>query len=259
MINKDPNIDKLYQDTDKAQPPKAIDDAIMARAQQAHQPTRLGRLRPWLAAASVLLAVPILWLMLEQPELQQARQESLQPEPVPSVPMSTDSAKPNAKAKTSADTIDLQDSETDQDTITVTGSRLRHQEPESDAAGLEAPAPAEKKRATAKEVQQDNQAFSELKTEQEAMAEDNMASAPASYVPLNTQMQQTAEAMTDLIARLKPEVLAETEQAMWQGLQQQINQQQWQQSLKTLQQLKQSHPDINFEPLNALLKNISTD
>lgn len=257
MNHKDPHIDQLYQKGDKTQPPKAIDDAILAHAEQAHQSTRLGRLRPWLAAASVLFALPILWLMLEQPELQQVRQESLQPEPIPSAPVSNHSSKPDIKAKPapSAEDRNAQDKLTEQGKITVTGSRIKRQDPELDMAGLEAPVTAEKKRAATKEA---NQEFSELKAEQEPLAEDSLQSAPA-ILPVNNPMQQIPKSISDLIERLKPEKLTETEQSLWQNLQQQIAHQQWQQSQKTLQQLKETHPEINFDPLQLKLKQLSSD
>lgn len=255
MTHKDSNIDQLYQYGKKAQPPKDIDDAIMARAQQAHQPTRLGRLRPWLAAASILFAVPILWLMLGQPELQQARQESLQPVPVPSVPLSMDSAKPDTEAKPtpSAETDDPQDSEADQSKITASGARIRYQDPESETADLNAPAPAEKRNATAKQAQ-DNQVFSELKAEQEAVEDNLMDSTPASYLSLNSEKQKTSESMEDLIEQLKPDKLTETELALWQSLEQQVKNQQWSEARQTLKQLKQQHPSLDISRLEDRLE-----
>lgn len=251
MNHKDPHIDQLYQKGDKTQPPKSIDDAILAHAEQAHQSTRLGRLRPWLAVASVLFALPILWLMLEQPELQQARQESLQPEPIPSAPVSNQSPKPDVKSKpaTSAEDRNAQDK------ITVTGSRIKRQESESDMAGLEAPITAAKSRAATKEAHQE---FSELKAEQEPLAEDSLQSAPA-ILPVNNQLQQIPKSISDLIERIKPEKLTETEQTLWQDLEQQIAHQQWQKSQKTMQQLKETHPEINFDPLQLKLKRLSSD
>lgn len=259
MNNKDNNLHQLYQSGDQAQPPKALDDAILARAEQAHQPTRLGRLRPWLAAASILFAIPILWLMLEQPELQQARQESLQPEPVPSAPMSVDSPKPDTKPSPSADDLYSQDQLTEQGKITVTGSRIKRQDPESDTAGLAAPATAEKKRAATQNLKKETRELSDLTAEHEPSAEENMRSSPVTYAPLHTAKQNTSESIINLISQLKPTELTVREQVLWQNLQQQINHQQWQHSLKTLKQLKKSHPDINFEPLNALLNNVPTD
>lgn len=251
MNHKDPHIDQLYQKGDKTQPPKSIDDAILAHAEQAHQSTRLGRLRPWLAAASVLFALPILWLMLEQPELQQVRQESLQPEPIPSAPVSNHSPKPDIKAKPAPSAEDRNA----QDKITVTGSRIKRHDPESDMAGLEAPVTAAKSRTATKDAQQE---FSELTAEQEPLAEDSLQSAPA-ILPVNNQMQQIPKSISDLIGRIKPEKLTETEQSLWQNLQQQIAHQQWQQSQKTLQQLKETHPEINFDPLQLKLKQLSSD
>ncbi|GAA4810086.1 hypothetical protein GCM10011365_14990 [Marinicella pacifica] len=241
MTHKDSNIDQLYQEGNKAQPPKDIDDAIMARAQQANQPTRLGPLRPWLAAASILFAVPILWLMLGQPELQQARQESLQPVPVPSVPLSMDSAKPDTEAKPtpSAETDDPQDSEADQSKITASGARIRYQDPESETAGLNAPAPAEKRNATA---------------EQEAVEDNLMDSTPASYLSLNSEKQKTSESMEDLIEQLKPDKLTETELALWQSLEQQVKNQQWSEARQTLKQLKQQHPSLDISRLEDRLE-----
>lgn len=254
MTRKDPNIDQLYQEGNKAQPPKALDDAIRARAEQAHQPSRLARLRPWLAAASVLFAVPFLWLMLEQPELQQARQESLQPEPAPSVSVSADRAKPSTQAKTSpsADTIDPQDKVTDHGTITVTGSRIRRQDPESDTTGENTPAPAEKKRTDARE----EQVMTEFKAEHEADEDDLFGSTAASYATDNLQIKDTSASLADLIAQLKPDKLTKTEQAVWQDFQQHIKQQQWSESMKTLKQLKRNHSTVNWTVLEERIKQL---
>ena len=99
MTHKDSNIDQLYQEGKKAHPPKSLDEVILAQAEQSNQPTRQGRQRPWLAAASVLFTVPFLWLILQQPEIQQARQESLQPKPAPSMPVTEDSVQPDVQAR----------------------------------------------------------------------------------------------------------------------------------------------------------------
>jgi hypothetical protein len=261
MNHKDPNLHQLYQSGDQAQPPKSIDDAILARAEQAHQTTRLGRLRPWLAAASILFAVPILWLMLEQPELQQAREESLKPEPVPSAPMSVDRPKTDANAKSGPATDDIysQDQLTEQGKITVTGSRIKRQDPESDATGLEAPSVAEKKPATSQQAKQETQELTELKAERDPSAEDNMHSSPASYAPTSAEMQQSSESIVDLIEQLKPQEMSETEQALWQDLQRQIDLQQWQQSEQSLKHLTKHHPDIDFNDLKERIKQISKE
>ncbi|KAA3651969.1 MAG: hypothetical protein DWP95_00295 [Proteobacteria bacterium] len=262
MKNKDPNLHQLYQSGNKAQPPKNLDAAILAHAEQAFKPTRLGRMRPWLAAASVLLTVPILWLMLQQPELQLSRQESLPLDAMPSPAPATDNPKAmdEAQATESAelsDYLDPQDLESEQGPITVTGSRIKHQNSKPDEVGIATSSAAEKKQSLPREAKRETSKPIALKAEPEIFAEDSMSSTAASYAPDNTQIQQTSATIAELIKHLKPKQLSETEQALWQDLQQQIENQQWHQCHETLKQLKQNHPALDFTGIDKRIEQLS--
>lgn len=256
MTHKDSNIDQLYQEGNKAQPPKALDESILTQAEQSNQPTRQSRLRPWLAAASVLFTVPFLWLILQQPEIQQARQESLQPMPAPTIPVTEDSVQPDVQARSdqSAEDTEPQDTLTEHGKLTVTGSRIKRRDAESDTAGLQAPDTAEKRQAATKQSQD----FQKLKAEQEASAEDNMQSLPASYSSTETQSQEKA-VLTELIKQLKPMNLSDSEQVLWQDFQRHIDKQQYAASLKSLQKLKKTHSAPDFTALEKQLKQLSKD
>ena len=77
-------IDQLYQSTAEG-PPKHLDQAILqhAKAQQRPQPRQLRSWRPWLAAASVVLVLPFIWMLTLQPELTQSNQLDASPQTPP--------------------------------------------------------------------------------------------------------------------------------------------------------------------------------
>lgn len=263
MNHKDPNIDQLYQKGGKTQPPKSIDDAILAHAEQAHQSTRLGRLRPWLAVASVLFALPILWLMLEQPELQQSMQESLHPEPVPSISMSDEKPQPQAAAPAA----DPQDQEPTQGAITVTGSRVRAQKQDSSTAALEAPVFMNEVAAPATSANEQKSAAEDHKLESiksvEAEADSNTEAVvmtaptePAAIRKVPFEAVPTVVTMVDLIKQIKPANLTEKKHRLWHELQQQLDKQQWQQAQQALEQLETAHPDIDFSDLSKHLEKL---
>jgi len=63
---------KLYQQSKNEQPPKAIDDLILQHAKAEitkNKSFSRNKWRPWLAAASVVLVLPLIWLLTQNNEL----------------------------------------------------------------------------------------------------------------------------------------------------------------------------------------------
>ncbi len=267
MKNQDQQLNQLYQDEKKAQPPKSIDEAILARAEDANQKFQYRRLRPWLAAASILFAVPILWLMVQQPEMQQSINESLQPEPIPNSIQSSDSNNPSAAAQSyhevseSPTAMDTQDRAIDFGKIAVTGSRVKRQDTESDNAGLTVPSENKQTRSTPATEAKKQAPEPQIPEPMPEFEEEIMNSLPVPYSPLSTQTQKISATISipDLIKHLKPRNLTATQQELWRKLQQQLDKQQWQQSLKTLDKLEINHPDIDFSILSEYLERLTTD
>ena len=79
MNNQDEDkiLNDLYQQANQELPPAALDDLILKQAQQAKQidskasSTIKTHWRPWLAAASVVLVIPMIWLLTQNPQLSQ--------------------------------------------------------------------------------------------------------------------------------------------------------------------------------------------
>ncbi len=71
-------LNNLYQKGNQEQPPAALDELILKQAQQSNQMENTSRelnkknnWQPWLAAASVVLAIPMIWLLTQNQELSQ--------------------------------------------------------------------------------------------------------------------------------------------------------------------------------------------
>jgi hypothetical protein len=138
MNNKDEDqiLSDLYQQGNQEQPPKALDDLILKQAQQSQLATSKSKhsWRPWLAAASVVLVLPMIWLLTQQQQLS----SELKPiQPPTSQAAETLNAAPKAEEAFAAD-ADMEAEAMDHDQaeygkITVTGSRLKAA-PESPAA-----------------------------------------------------------------------------------------------------------------------------
>ncbi len=71
--NENQIINDLYQQGNQEQPPKALDDLILKHAQQsqhtASNAVKGRQWRPWLAAASVVLVLPLIWLLTQNQQL----------------------------------------------------------------------------------------------------------------------------------------------------------------------------------------------
>lgn len=149
-------LNDLYHQGHDEEPPKAIDALILQQAKQSNQPShKHNNWRPWLAAASVVLVMPIIWLLVQNEQLMEQATtvptiESNEPKPAK---VARKEAKPQvaeeymmAPAESErpanepaapavdmgADTIDLQDTE-DQGKITVTGSRIKREDLETES------------------------------------------------------------------------------------------------------------------------------
>lgn len=259
MSHKDPQLDRLYQDNDKKQPPQSVDAAILAHANQDKR-SQLSRLRPWLAAASVLFTIPVLWLMLQQPELQQTSQESVQPEPIPHTIEPADRVQVETKDESGSDDLaNFKESpiqESDQDTITVTGSRLKRQTTASDKTGIIA------------EMEQADGQLAPKKAEEKTIANRSRPeppeSAPLKPVPDSLRQAKAIQfnqslllELADTIKETKPDQLSSLQAKQWTQLEHDIDQQQWPQAQKTLKQIQQSHPSLDVTDLEGLLKQLS--
>lgn len=71
--NEDNILNRLYQDANQEQPPAALDDLILKHAQYSSaskiSKQRLNNWQPWLAAASVVLVIPMIWLLTQNQDL----------------------------------------------------------------------------------------------------------------------------------------------------------------------------------------------
>jgi len=253
MSHKDPQLDQLYQDNDKKQPPQSVDAAILAHANQDKR-SQLSRLRPWLAAASVLFTIPVLWLMLQQPELQQASRESVQPEPTPYIIEPADRVKAETKDESGSDDL-ASFKESDQDTITVTGSRLKRQTTASDKTGIVA------------EMEQADGQLAPKKAEEKTIANRSRPeppeSAPLKPVPDSLRQAKAIQfnqalllELADTVKETKPDQLSSLQAKQWTQFEHDIDQQQWSQAQKSLKQIQQSHPNLDVTDLEGLLKQL---
>ena len=126
MNNKDEDqiLNDLYHQGNQEQPPKALDDLILKQAQQSQLATSKSKYnwRPWLAAASVVLVLPMIWLLTQQ---QQLRPE-LKPIQAPTN-QATETLNPAPKAEEAfaADAVMEADEAMEDNQITVTGSRIQ--------------------------------------------------------------------------------------------------------------------------------------
>lgn len=146
--HKDKVLNDLYQQANQEQPPAALDEIILKQAKQAQSGLNKSTAnksknnwRPWLAAASVVLVLPLIWFLTQNqaimPEFDSA-QSIEAPKPSAKQP----STKPGTQQETNineafADDLNMesaaenellemdQDGQEDQGRITVTGSRAR--------------------------------------------------------------------------------------------------------------------------------------
>ncbi len=67
----DQQLNDLYKNANQDQPSKQLDDLILQHAMQSEPSARYTKRRwqPWFAAASVLLAVPMIWLLTQNQQL----------------------------------------------------------------------------------------------------------------------------------------------------------------------------------------------
>lgn len=140
-------LKKLYQQSQQQLPPESLDDLILQQASQSHHREKRGRnWRPWLAAASVVLVVPLIWVMTQSPNmlettdsrptinLPQPNNQSTAAKPAP---MAADATPPAAEPEppvkaaevpvtTMPEASTMADEQAPQaNRIQVTGSRLR--------------------------------------------------------------------------------------------------------------------------------------
>lgn len=88
-------LNNLYQQGHHDEPPTEIDELIMQHAKQSHQSSQNRKnWRPWLAAASVVLVMPVIWLLVQNEQLME------QATPVPTI--EADKPKPAKMARKEA-------------------------------------------------------------------------------------------------------------------------------------------------------------
>jgi len=95
-------LNDLYQKANHELPPKALDDVILKQAQQSNNQTvstkqTKKKWHPWLVAASVVLATPMIWLLTQNQQLTSDKIKT----PLIQVPESP----PPAMAKTTTETV----------------------------------------------------------------------------------------------------------------------------------------------------------
>ncbi len=92
--DEDKILNDLYQQANQEQPPKALDDVILQHAEQSL--SNEGRQvstpitknwQPWLAAASVVLVIPMIWLLTQNQELTSGLEhtQSFESKPSPTI------------------------------------------------------------------------------------------------------------------------------------------------------------------------------
>jgi hypothetical protein len=138
MNNQDEDkiINDLYQQGNQEQPPKALDDLILKHAEhsthQSQQPAAVkskNNWRPWLAAASVVLVMPLIWLLTQNQELSQDFGQTQSLESKSKEQLETAPSIDNAFADDDIEAYETDDQDfEEQGKITVTGARMR-QEP----------------------------------------------------------------------------------------------------------------------------------
>ncbi|MCX7555010.1 hypothetical protein OS175_14130 [Marinicella sp. S1101] len=140
--NEDQRITDLLR-ADNEQPPKALDDAILKYAkssqtenQNVEAKNKKRDWKPWLAAASVVLVMPLLWLMSQNESLIQSKETSVMPQAAPQ-PSAKSMGTPaleqrneqrfeQALESAHADFVDdEQEQLNEEDKITVSGSRIK--------------------------------------------------------------------------------------------------------------------------------------
>lgn len=149
-------LQEIYRSGNDDQPPAQLDQIILQHAQQSHATkSKLRSWRPWLAAASVVLVLPMIWILVQNEQLLDRAAPNAQltqpqkpkpakelnkqefhsePEPVLEEEVQMAPAESNQPAAPSADMASEADDATLEDTygkITVTGSRIRREDPES--------------------------------------------------------------------------------------------------------------------------------
>lgn len=135
---EDQILTELLHDKNE-QPPKALDDIILNHAKASHSQnepvTKKRDWKPWLAAASVVLALPLLWILTQNQELTKVPEPFPAPqvEQKPSVEIQGVIAESEAVMSDTDYHGDEQDQLEEQGKITVTGSRIMRA-PEPDAA-----------------------------------------------------------------------------------------------------------------------------
>ncbi len=73
-------LDDLYRQSPQDEPPASLDQQILAQA-QASNPINKPNRTPWLAAASVVMVVPLIWFLTQNPELtEEASAVEIQPQ-----------------------------------------------------------------------------------------------------------------------------------------------------------------------------------
>jgi len=67
--DEDKILNQMYQAANQEQPPEALDELILKHAQSTQRPTKTKSWQPWLAAASVVLVIPMIWLLTQNQQL----------------------------------------------------------------------------------------------------------------------------------------------------------------------------------------------
>lgn len=144
----DQSLSKLYRQAKQQQPPVELDELIIQHASQSHHREKPGHnWRPWLTAASVLLVVPMIWMIsreetiladsepqthfgqpVSEPLAIEEAADALPAESIadewPATPPALTPAKPEPMAPLAADMASM-DEQTDQPSrVQVTGNRL---------------------------------------------------------------------------------------------------------------------------------------
>lgn len=142
--DEDKLLTDLYRQANQEQPPVALDDLILKHAQQSNQKKTdiqsKSSWRLWVAAASVVLVIPMIWLLTQNQQLSEDMGPLTSSDAHPKKTMdATPKAEPSmADDAGMVDKPSRQPARTEKDTereekLTVTGSRIVQSDPESPA------------------------------------------------------------------------------------------------------------------------------
>ncbi len=115
--DEDKILNDLYQQANQEQPPKALDDVILQHAEQSlsnegqQVSTHTAKnWRPWLAAASVVMVLPLIWLLTQNQELTSdlGQIQTIEPKPRPSIGPKLKSESVADDAGVESDTMEME-------------------------------------------------------------------------------------------------------------------------------------------------------